>query len=350
MDALRQGRFCKPSSANRCRGNPRTGVRGRQPCRIGFTLVELLVVIAIVGVLVALLLPAVQAAREAARRMSCGNNLKQVSLALHNYHDAHKRLPVGAYSCCWGTWLVATLPFLEAGNLETRYDSNGKYDIPDASYRYSETRNRPVTTQTIPAYLCPSDTDSATTLFGFEGITRHNFVANYGNTGYTTVDGMTTNGASATVGGVTFAGAPFSSKGGPSLEPEACPFKRITDGLSHTLLLSEVVQGHDGDLRGFSWWGYAAHFQTYLPPNASQPDVMQFDGYCDSSNPLNPPCAGPHTDTMPITIAARSRHSGGVQVSNCDGSVSFVADEIDIHLWRALSTSHGAELIDSSQL
>jgi prepilin-type N-terminal cleavage/methylation domain-containing protein/prepilin-type processing-associated H-X9-DG protein len=314
-----------------------------------FTLVELLVVIAIIGVLVALLLPAVQAAREAARRMQCANNLKQAALAMHNYHDTHKTLPVGSFSCCWGTWQVAILPYLEEGNLAAKYDSNGMYDNPDNSYRYSGTRNRPVTTLRINTLLCPSDEHTVSSLVDFVGITRHNYVANYGNTGFTIVDALTTNGASQTVGSVAFAGAPFSSKGGPSSKPEAVDFAQIRDGLSNTLLLGEVIQGKDADLRGFTWWGYASQFQTYLAPNSSQPDVMQSSSYCGSTNPANPPCTGPHTTTMPITIAARSRHPGGVHAAMCDGSVQFFSDDIAINTWRALSTTKGGEVLDRSQ-
>ena len=92
------------------------------PRKLGFTLVELLVVIAIIGVLVALLLPAVQSAREASRRSQCTNNLKQISLAVHNYTDTYaSALPVGEYSCCWGTWLMGIMPYVEQGNLFDRY-------------------------------------------------------------------------------------------------------------------------------------------------------------------------------------------------------------------------------------
>ena len=81
----------------------------------GFTLVELLVVIAIIGILVALLLPSVQSARAAARRIQCVNNLKQLGIAMHNYHGSQRKLPVGNVSCCWGTWQMMILPFLEEG-------------------------------------------------------------------------------------------------------------------------------------------------------------------------------------------------------------------------------------------
>src|SRR5690606_35055698 len=89
--------------------------------RPGFTLVELLVVIAIIGTLVALLLPAVQAAREAARRSQCVNNLKQLGTSMQNYHDTYRELPKGNVSCCWGTWQMAILPFIEQTQLADRY-------------------------------------------------------------------------------------------------------------------------------------------------------------------------------------------------------------------------------------
>src|SRR5262245_319491 len=118
--------------------------------RRGFTLVELLVVIAIIGVLVALLLPAVQSAREAARRSQCTNNLKQISLAMHNYADVYvSALPVGEYQCCWGTWLVGLLPFTEQKNLFDKYvyfgsvqnAAGNNYAQTDTATRYGGSMN-----------------------------------------------------------------------------------------------------------------------------------------------------------------------------------------------------------------
>src|SRR6266550_1713407 len=126
--------------------------------RIGFTLVELLVVIAIIGVLVALLLPAVQSAREAARRTQCSNNLKQVILATTNYTDVYKgAFPVGEYNWGWGTWLVGLLPYVEQKALFDNYKGFGGIGVQDVNVVYSATANLPVTKVQIQAYTCPSD-------------------------------------------------------------------------------------------------------------------------------------------------------------------------------------------------
>ncbi len=260
-------------------------------CRHGaFTLVELLVVIAIIGILIALLLPAVQAAREAARRAQCTNNLKQAGLAIHNYHDTYKTMPVGAYNCCWGTWMVSMLPYVEQTSL---FEKWVYFEW------YSSTNKKRVSTQRLSVFTCPSDTEVAHSTISY--ITSHNYVANFGNTGYSYAIG---NGPRVVVdlNGVKFTGAPFMMSRHPSATPldkETTGFAEIDDGLSNTLLFSETKQGKyvvKADLRGFTWWGNQCWFMTYLPPNTSQPDIVEHVNWCDPSWPnalhrrTPPPC------------------------------------------------------------
>jgi len=302
--------------------------------KLGFTLVELLVVIAIIGVLVALLLPAVQAARESARRAQCSNNLKQLGLAVQNYADTYKSaLPAGSYSCCWGTWLVALLPYIEQRALFYNYkyfgavqnQAGNAISQTDSSTRYGGSQNLPVTRMQISAYTCPSDSTTASPSI-ISGVTFHNYVGNHGNTtiGRTTPFGKMLNGQPN-----VFKGAPFVQVGAWNSNPQVVKLADIFDGLSNTLLFSETVQGREGDLRGFAWWGSGSHFETYLAPNTSQPDILENAAYCVSNNPMNPPCAGP-TSASPQNIAARSRHPSGVQAGLCDGSVRFVSQGINL--------------------
>src|SRR5262249_24576202 len=125
----------------------------------GFTLIELLVVIAIIAVLIALLLPAVQSAREAARRAQCTNNLKQIGLAMHNYESTNGTLPPGVKGCCWGTWLVFILPYVEQGPLFNAWNSTGndRTALTDGDFRYWGATNTTVTYSRVAAYYCPSD-------------------------------------------------------------------------------------------------------------------------------------------------------------------------------------------------
>jgi hypothetical protein len=241
--------------------------------------------------------------------------------------------------------MATILSYLEEENLGDLYVHIGKYDVPDSSYRYSGWRNLPVTQKFIESLICPSDDSSRTTLPGFLDITSHNYAVNFGNTGFVVRGGDVKEGAELHVQDVFYAGAPFTISGWTNVDTQYSSFKDITDGTSKTLMLAEVVQGREYDLRGFSWWGYAAGFLTYLPPNSSQPDVMQSASYCDATVPGNPPCVAPHSASRPMTNAARSRHPGGVYTARCDGSATFVTDDIAIDLWRAMSTSQGEEVI-----
>ena len=292
--------------------------------RRGFTLIELLVVIAIIGVLIALLLPAIQQAREAARRSQCLSNLKQIGLALQNYVEAEGTFPVGTYSCCWGTWLVELMPYLEETGYNYAYNHDNKYGLPVDNTRYGHPCNLTVTRHRFAAYSCPSDATNEP----FSQITSHNYAVNYGNTSY---------GQQATLNGVTFKQAPFGIS-------KSFGLRRISDGLSKTMAVAEVRQGIGNDLRGFAWWGDASGFETYLPPNAYQPDVIYSTSYCNNVLPFLP-CYAPSTTALPTMFAARSAHEGGVHVVMCDGTAQFVSDSIALDVWRALSTAKGGETV-----
>jgi prepilin-type N-terminal cleavage/methylation domain-containing protein/prepilin-type processing-associated H-X9-DG protein len=302
-------------------------VRGRT----AFTLIELLVVIAIIAILIGLLLPAVQKVREAAARMKCSNSLKQFALAMHNYHDANAKLPVGAGALNRdGTWLPAVLPYTEQEALGKLY----RWDLVSYNQVSSGCTGKQITIGT-----CPSDTPALAGGQTYAGSSYHNYSANYGNT---TV-GSHSNGTmrtETTFNGNTFAGAPFRFVLTQKITD-------ISDGTSNTLMLAEVLQGHRQDVRGFTWWPDGSSFITSLRPNDTNPDVVSHT-YCDS-NPPNPPgnCTGISTsDGYYIrAFAARSRHTGGVNVAQCDGSCRFVSNSIDPLTWQYLGTSQGGEVL-----
>ena len=321
--------------------------------RRAFTLVELLVVIAIIGVLVALLLPAVQAARESARRNSCQNNLKQLSLAMHNYEDTFKTLPggVGRWGCCWGTWQVRILPYIEQKALFDLYvNSDGNDATATPRARYADKANvENVTSKRIKALTCSSDLPNAPLApAGLPPITNHNYGVNYGNTNF----------FQTALNGTQFQGAPFvayagsTSDDGPATAAEAASFTRvygrpvrlaeITDGLSNTIMVGELIQGQRNALHGFTWWGNGSGFVTFLGPNSRSPDVL-IGGNCFAADARNPPCINTASSSLGRMAGARSRHPNGVQVGYCDGHIGFVTNNIAFATWNALGTAQGGE-------
>jgi prepilin-type N-terminal cleavage/methylation domain-containing protein/prepilin-type processing-associated H-X9-DG protein len=310
----------------------------------GFTLVELWVVIAIIGVLVALLLPAVQAAREAARRAQCVNNLKQLGIGMQNYHDTLGQFPVGNVSCCWGTWQMSILPFIEQQQLADLYQFIPKDEdafLTKYRYDYEDTTSTPqstnlqVVTKRIEALTCPSDEPQTNQ----QGVTFHNYAVNYGNTNHIGFDHH----GPHSPAWVKHVRGPFNGHDWIVHTGTEVAFREITDGLSNTMLAAEVIQGQNDDNRGFTWWGWSAGFETYSLPNATDPDYMQGSSDCVPEAP-NPPCLT-HSRANLFKAAARSHHPGGVNVVMIDGSVHFVTDSIELGVWRTASSIDGEEVL-----
>jgi prepilin-type N-terminal cleavage/methylation domain-containing protein/prepilin-type processing-associated H-X9-DG protein len=308
--------------------------------RHGFTLIELLVTIAVIAVLIALLLPAVQSAREASRRLQCANSLKQISLAMVSYHDAVGTLPPGRKGWGWGTWQMFILPYIEQQPLYNAYNQLGDSvnDLSLDSYLlYMGPANETVTTQRLAAFTCPTASPNAP----LEGVTSHNYGCNYGNTDIH---------ADPNLNGVKFGGAPFGDIGAdptnPSSGTRTVALARITDGTSLTMLAAELIQGQGADLRGFTWYGPTSGFTTYIGPNSLLPDVLSEQSQCVYPWSSNPPCTwNPGTVDAPEYLASRGLHPLGLNVAMADGSVHFVKNQLNLAVWRALSTTQGAEVI-----
>jgi len=300
----------------------------------GFTLIELLVVIAIIAILIALLLPAVQQAREAARRTQCRNHMKQIGLAMHNYHDAHRVFPYGNRDAGnttrrRETWMQMILPFIDQANL---YNS---YMAADPAFNW---QHAPSARAVIPALVCPSNPTVA-----MQGPSS-SFRGNYGMCAGST-DGAFSSG----------------SADGMFFLHSRIKMRDVTDGTSNTIMGGEgVARPGDSAADSTAWgevgsyWGggsghHGAAFNTAQPPNSSVPDCNHS---CVNYSLPDFPCAQTSSSistapacSNPRSTYARSYHVGGVHVLMADGAVRFVSENIDLGTWQALSTRAGGEVI-----
>ncbi|MDO4587723.1 MAG: DUF1559 domain-containing protein [Planctomycetia bacterium] len=344
----------------------------------GFTLVELLVVIAIIGILIGLLLPAIQAAREAARKMQCTNNLKQIAIALQNYHDNNKNLPYGGLPYISPSangerigyqdnvdfyghgWVQRLFAYLEQSALLDHVHWEAPLRNPgisaDGLINY-ESEHYFVRKGVVDSLLCPSDTpfvqfQSSQTA----NIQRDNYVLNYGQTNYSqqdNIEGVVINSL----------GAPFSlgrfvttirtnpDDGSEITEtiysPQQFGLNAALDGTSNTMAASEIIvpKGlNDEGFLGTPRYAGGSGFTTFYAPNSG---VDKMAVQCWTSLDPRFTCNLAWTSQQGVLnqiVPARSNHANGVNVAFLDGSVRYYNTDVDIYVWRSLSTTNGREV------
>ncbi|MBX3443306.1 MAG: DUF1559 domain-containing protein [Planctomyces sp.] len=303
----------------------------------GFTLIELLVVIAIIAILVSLLLPAVQQAREAARRTQCKNNLKQLGLALHNYHDSHNCFPPGQLISTSYSAVTHLMPYLDQGPL---------YQTIDFRLTFDNVVNQPARLTELPVLRCPSDLQNVLPQTGG----AINYLCNKG-TGVIWQDPTGPNTGMPPQDGVMF----YQSR---------IRMRDITDGTTNTAAMSEriLADGNNGVVSPI-----ADVFFSPAAPTTPDEAILICDAI-DIQNLANqfplfmgaPWMHGQHTylhintpntrscgffTVLRANMPASSRHTGGVHTLLCDGSVRFVSDSISRQTWRAVGSRDKGEVV-----
>jgi prepilin-type N-terminal cleavage/methylation domain-containing protein/prepilin-type processing-associated H-X9-DG protein len=327
----------------------------------GFTLIELLVVIAIIAVLIALLLPAVQSAREAARRAQCVNNLKQIGLALHNYHSANDSFPppkIYSGSCAdqsnGGSGLVLNttaltmiLGYLEQTPLMNAYNFSqassdsawGGYVGINVNLLGDAASNSTVVGTVVAGYMCPSDEDPEVVTyepFNPAAIYSRNNArrCNYGlsSSMYTEYD----------------CGPPDMSRVGAFYAERASKIADFRDGTTNTILSGELHQRHAQDWFG-PYWGSGTHTSTFARVARKGQWMWRFYApntpWGDNDCPGNIAACNPRNLTYGWVYA--SHHPGGVNVGMADGSVRFIKNSINYDVWYGLTTIQGGEIISA---
>ncbi len=305
--------------------------------RAAFTLIELLVVIAIIAILIGLLLPAVQKVREAAARSQCSNNLKQLGLAMHNYHDANGELPQGVRAGWGHSWSLDVLPYIEQDNLHkvcpTPFNDSGSVGGTDAR----SIALRRLMRSAVKTFKCPSSPAPVNEPSDVNGLTNRatsNYLACAG--GNARNDNNATNGMDRSNGmfiAVRYDGSRWkNAKKPPTL-------MQVSDGLSNTVMVGEA----EFELSAARGCTICDRF-LYFHPNADSNGGSDFSEALGSTYyQINN--KGVSNNARECTFA--SSHTGGINVCWGDGSVHFVRDSINLTTWRRLGSSNGGEVVSN---